>query len=99
MLSSYCNMIMCSINRFHLRLYFQAQPKGFLGALRERGVGGARCGATAATVVLLPLKGTEEMFDIITILFKSRASGISFFCIKTCIECERCYCSQMGGSN
>lgn len=31
-----------------------AQPKGIFGALRERGVGGSRCGATAATAVLLP---------------------------------------------
>ncbi|KAJ7541803.1 hypothetical protein O6H91_10G077500 [Diphasiastrum complanatum] len=33
-----------------------AQPKGFLGGLRERGLGGSRCGATAATAVLLPTK-------------------------------------------
>ena len=45
-------------------LYHQAQPKGFLGALRERGVGGSRCGATAATVVLFPLQGTETMFPV-----------------------------------
>eukprot|EP00250_Pteridium_aquilinum_P028211 c36774_g1_i1 orf=65-1144(+) len=31
-----------------------AQPKGLFGALRERGVGGSRCGSTAATAVLLP---------------------------------------------
>ncbi|BBN16012.1 protein MpPP2C_N [Marchantia polymorpha subsp. ruderalis] len=29
-----------------------AQPKGLFGGMRERGVGGSRCGATAATVVL-----------------------------------------------
>ncbi|KAL3680341.1 hypothetical protein R1sor_023297 [Riccia sorocarpa] len=37
-----------------------AQPKGFLGALRERGVGGAKCGATAAAVVLKPSKDGQE---------------------------------------
>lgn len=31
-----------------------AQPKGFFGALRERGIGGSRCGSTAATAALLP---------------------------------------------
>ena len=47
-----------------LLLYHQAQPKGFLGALRERGVGGSRCGATAATVVLFPLQGTDNMLAV-----------------------------------
>ncbi|KAG0585039.1 hypothetical protein KC19_3G252900 [Ceratodon purpureus] len=30
------------------------QPKGLFGALRERGLGGSKCGATAATSVLIP---------------------------------------------
>jgi protein phosphatase 1L len=34
-----------------------AQPKGLFGAMRERGLGGSKCGATAATVVLLPRQG------------------------------------------
>uniref|UniRef100_A0A0D6R9I8 protein-serine/threonine phosphatase n=1 Tax=Araucaria cunninghamii TaxID=56994 RepID=A0A0D6R9I8_ARACU len=33
-----------------------AQPKGLFGALRERGLGGSQCGATAATVVLQPVQ-------------------------------------------
>ncbi|KAL2612680.1 hypothetical protein R1flu_024372 [Riccia fluitans] len=37
-----------------------AQPKGFLGALRERGVGGSKCGATAAALVLKPSKDGQE---------------------------------------
>ncbi|XP_024516624.1 probable protein phosphatase 2C 45 isoform X1 [Selaginella moellendorffii] len=39
-----------------------AQPKGLFGALQERGVGGSRCGATAATAVLMPPKdGTRVL--------------------------------------
>lgn len=38
----------------------QAQPKGLFGGLRERGVGGSRCGATAAAVVFLPSKGLNQ---------------------------------------
>lgn len=37
------------------------QPKGIFGALRERGLGGSQCGATAATVVLQPLKGNQKI--------------------------------------
>ena len=32
----------------------QAAPKGFFGAMRQRGMGGAKCGSTAATLLLLP---------------------------------------------
>eukprot|EP00252_Welwitschia_mirabilis_P009112 TRINITY_DN2142_c0_g1_i4.p1 TRINITY_DN2142_c0_g1~~TRINITY_DN2142_c0_g1_i4.p1 ORF type:complete len:341 (+),score=79.22 TRINITY_DN2142_c0_g1_i4:111-1133(+) len=38
-----------------------AQPKGLFGALRERGLGGSRCGATAATVVLQPSTDSQRM--------------------------------------
>ncbi|KAH7422991.1 hypothetical protein KP509_12G034500 [Ceratopteris richardii] len=39
-----------------------AQPKGLFGSLRERGIGGSRCGSTAATVVLLSLPdGTQKL--------------------------------------
>lgn len=38
-----------------------AQPKGFFGALRERGAGGSRCGATAATAVLIPSQGENQL--------------------------------------
>lgn len=37
------------------------QPKGLFGALRERGLGGSQCGATAATVVMQPLKGSQKI--------------------------------------
>ncbi|KAI5076113.1 hypothetical protein GOP47_0008178 [Adiantum capillus-veneris] len=37
-----------------------AQPKGLFGALRERGVGGSRCGSTAATAVLLPFSDGKQ---------------------------------------
>ncbi|XP_057860009.1 probable protein phosphatase 2C 11 [Cryptomeria japonica] len=38
-----------------------AQPKGLFGALRERGLGGSRCGATAATIVLKTLQGSRDI--------------------------------------
>lgn len=38
-----------------------AQPKGLFGALRERGLGGSRCGATAATVLLQTLQGGQKI--------------------------------------
>ncbi|KAH8953255.1 hypothetical protein BDL97_08G014700 [Sphagnum fallax] len=38
-----------------------AQPKGLFGAMRERGLGGSKCGATAATVVLLPRQGEKQV--------------------------------------
>ncbi|CAM6098958.1 unnamed protein product [Calypogeia fissa] len=38
-----------------------AQPKGVFGALRERGVGGSRCGSTAATVVFLPAADGKQL--------------------------------------
>lgn len=39
------------------RLRLQAQPTGLFGALRERGVGGSRCGSTAATAAILRRPG------------------------------------------
>jgi serine/threonine protein phosphatase PrpC len=38
-----------------------AQPKGLFGALRERGLGGSKCGATAATLVLQPSNGSQKI--------------------------------------
>ncbi|KAH9287983.1 hypothetical protein KI387_032100, partial [Taxus chinensis] len=38
-----------------------AQPKGLFGPLRERGLGGSRCGATAATVLLRTLQGSQDI--------------------------------------
>eukprot|EP00850_Spirogloea_muscicola_P006956 SM000034S12710 [mRNA] locus=s34:372921:376454:+ [translate_table: standard] len=36
------------------------QPKGFFGGMRERGLGGSKCGATAATAVLLAPQGGRQ---------------------------------------
>lgn len=45
----------------------QAAPKGFFGAMRQRGMGGAKCGSTAATLLLLP-GGGGNIDDVATMM-------------------------------
>ncbi|MCO5564738.1 hypothetical protein L7F22_018406 [Adiantum nelumboides] len=72
-----------------------AQPKGLFGALRERGVGGSRCGSTAATAVLLPLSdGKQQLIaanvgDARVLLSRSSKALQLSFDHKPNVEAER----------
>eukprot|EP00898_Chlorokybus_atmophyticus_P001359 jgi/Chlat1/2223/Chrsp17S02546 len=48
-------------------------PKGFFGAMMERGMGGSKCGATAVTALLVPGKGYGSLRLITANIGDSRA--------------------------